>query len=38
MVGSTYRLTSSAKAFATYLPVDTVSFRYVAWEIAIQVG
>lgn len=38
MVGSTYRLTSSAKAFAKYLPLDTVSFRYIAWELDVQVS
>lgn len=36
MVGSTYRLTDSAKAFAKYLPLDTVSFRYIAWELDVQ--
>ena len=38
MVGSTYRLLPAAKDFVEYLPLDTLSFRYVAWELLVEVS
>ena len=37
MVGSTFRLLPEAKAMAKFLPLDTVSLRYVAWEVLVEV-
>ena len=38
VIGSTYRLTPSAAKFAKYLPLDALSFRYVAWEVHVEVS
>ena len=37
MVGSTFRLLPEAKAMAKFLPLDTISLRYVAWEVLVEV-
>lgn len=37
MVGSTFRLLPAAKVMAKFLPLDTISLRYVAWEILVEV-
>lgn len=38
MVGSTYRLTPSAAKVVKYFPLDTLSMRYVAWEVCVEVS
>ena len=38
MVGSTFRLLPAAKVLAKFLPLDTISLRYVAWEVLVEVG
>ena len=37
MVGSTFRLLPAAQIMAKFLPLDTVSLRYVAWEVLVEV-
>ena len=37
MVGSTFRLLPAAKVMSKYLPLDTISLRYVAWEVLVEV-
>ena len=37
MVGSTFRLLPEAQIMAKFLPLDTVSLRYVAWEVLVEV-
>ena len=37
MVGSTFRLLPEAEVMAKFLPLDTISLRYVAWEVLVEV-
>ena len=36
-LGSTFRLLPEAQAMAKFLPLDTISLRYVAWEMLVEV-
>lgn len=36
-LGSTFRLLPEARAMAKFLPLDTISLRYVAWEMLVEV-
>ncbi|KAL3145136.1 hypothetical protein ABBQ38_001740 [Trebouxia sp. C0009 RCD-2024] len=36
MVGSTFRLLPAAKPLSRYLPLDTISLRYVAWQVLVE--
>ncbi len=37
MVGSTFRLLPEAHCMAKFLPLDTISLRYIAWEVLVEV-
>ncbi|DBA90841.1 TPA: hypothetical protein ACH3X1_004040 [Trebouxia sp. C0004] len=37
MLGSTFRLLPEARAMAKFLPLDTISLRYVAWEMLVEI-
>ena len=37
MVGSTFRLLPEAHSMANFLPLDTISLRYIAWEVLVEV-
>lgn len=37
MVGSTFRLLPEAHTMAKFLPLDTISLRYIAWEVLVEV-
>ncbi|KAL0019977.1 hypothetical protein WJX79_004684 [Trebouxia sp. C0005] len=36
MVGSTFRLLPEAQAMAKFLPLDTISLRYIAYEVLVE--
>lgn len=36
-LGSTFRLLPEAQAMAKFLPLDTISLRYVAWEMLVEI-
>lgn len=36
-LGSTFRLLPEAQAMANFMPLDTISLRYVAWEMLVEV-
>ncbi|KAL0020996.1 hypothetical protein WJX77_005136 [Trebouxia sp. C0004] len=36
MVGSTFRLLPEAYSMAKFLPLDTISLRYIAWEVLVE--
>ena len=37
MVGATFRLLPEARSMAKFLPLDTISLRYIAWEVLVEV-
>ncbi len=36
-LGSTFRLLPEAQAMAKFMPLDTISLTYVAWEMLVEV-
>ncbi|DBB03232.1 TPA: hypothetical protein ACH3X3_010633 [Trebouxia sp. C0006] len=36
-LGSTFRLLPEAQAMAKFMPLDTISLRYVAWEMLVEI-